>query len=191
MRVRTETDQRAERREQQRQRHHQRDQPGRNPELDDHHAVERAVEQHHRHADRDLEQRQPQQPAERQFRASRRRRTAGSAGRARIQSASNGRRRVLIGTSAPAPARCRSRDRIRCVRATRQWPSPGSGAIKLRRSCVGATGSMAGARSPRGKDAADGVHHGQRGVRGAKVNSIEPSVRAPRPASTRDDVGAA
>ena len=48
VRVRAEADQRAERREHQRQRHHQRDQPGRHAELDDHHAVERAVEQHQR-----------------------------------------------------------------------------------------------------------------------------------------------
>ena len=62
-------DQRAQRREDQRQRDHQRDQPARHAEFDDHHAVERAGQQHHRHADRNLEQRQPQQPAERKLAA--------------------------------------------------------------------------------------------------------------------------
>jgi hypothetical protein len=50
------------------ERHHHRDQPGGHAELDDHHPVERADQQHDRHADADLEQRQPQQAAERQFR---------------------------------------------------------------------------------------------------------------------------
>ena len=69
----------------QRQGDHQRDQPGRHAELDDHHAVERAVQQHHRHADRDLEQRQPQQPAAAAAPASPRRRTAGTAVPSRVQ----------------------------------------------------------------------------------------------------------
>ena len=71
VRIGAEPDQRAERREHQRQRHHQRDQPGGDAELDDHHAVQRAGEQHHRHADRDLEQREPQQPGQWQFRGGR------------------------------------------------------------------------------------------------------------------------
>ena len=53
-------------------------------ELDDHHAVQRADQQHGRHADRDLEQRQPQQPAERQFR----RRRVGERQHARDRSSS-------------------------------------------------------------------------------------------------------
>ena len=61
-----EADQRAERREEQRQRHHQRHEPGRHAELDDHHAVERAGEQHDGHADRDLEEREAEQAGQRQ-----------------------------------------------------------------------------------------------------------------------------
>ncbi len=85
-------DQRAQRREHQRQRHHQRDQPAGDAELDDHDAVERAVEQHDSHADRDLEQRQPQQPAERQL--------------ARSPTSANGRKRGPSATIA-AHQRCR------------------------------------------------------------------------------------
>jgi hypothetical protein len=59
-------DQRAERREQQRDRHHHRDQRGRHAELDDHDAVERADQQNGRHADGDLEQGEAQEPAKRQ-----------------------------------------------------------------------------------------------------------------------------
>ena len=67
MGVGLEADQRAEGCEDQRQRNHQADEPGRHVQFDDHHAVERAGEQHHGHADRDLEQRQAQQAAQRQF----------------------------------------------------------------------------------------------------------------------------
>ena len=67
VRVGAKADQRAERREHQRQADHQRDQPGRHAHLDDHHAVERADEQHHRHAHGHLEQRQAEQPTKRQF----------------------------------------------------------------------------------------------------------------------------
>ena len=44
------------------------DEPGGNAQFDDHHAVQRAGQQHHGHADRDLEQRQPQQAAQGQIR---------------------------------------------------------------------------------------------------------------------------
>jgi hypothetical protein len=62
-----ESDQHAERREHQRDRHHQRNQQGRDAEFDNHHAVERTVQQHDGDASRDLEQRQPQQPSEREL----------------------------------------------------------------------------------------------------------------------------
>ncbi len=61
-----ETEEGAERREQQRQRHHRRDQPRGDFQFDDHDAVERAVEQRERHADGDLEEREAQQPRHRQ-----------------------------------------------------------------------------------------------------------------------------
>jgi hypothetical protein len=64
--VGAEADQRAERRHQQRQRDHGGDHCGGHAELDDHDAVQRAHQQRCRHAHRDLEQRQPQQPRERQ-----------------------------------------------------------------------------------------------------------------------------
>ena len=118
VRVGAEADQRAERREHQRQRHHQRDQPGRHAQLDDHHAVERAGEQHHRHAHRDLEQRQPQQPAERQLGAA-----ASANGRKRGPSARQLPRTAMSlsavssACASPAPARCRSRWRCARVRA--------------------------------------------------------------------------
>jgi hypothetical protein len=67
MGIRLEADERTERREDQRQRDHRRDEPHRNAEFDDHHAVQRADQQHHGHADGDLEQRKAQQPAERQL----------------------------------------------------------------------------------------------------------------------------
>lgn len=57
----------AHRREKQGQRNHGRDEPGGHAEFDDHHAIERAVEQRERDADRDLEQRQTQQSSERQI----------------------------------------------------------------------------------------------------------------------------
>jgi hypothetical protein len=62
-------DQRARWREQQGQGNHRGNEPGGDAELDDHHAVERAGQQHRRHAHADLEQRQPDEPAERQLRA--------------------------------------------------------------------------------------------------------------------------
>jgi hypothetical protein len=60
-------DQRAERREEKRQRNHHAHQRRGHLQLDDHHAVERAHQQHQRHADRDLEQRQAQQARQRQI----------------------------------------------------------------------------------------------------------------------------
>jgi hypothetical protein len=60
------SEQRAEGREQQRQRHHRGDQPGGHAHLDDHDPVQRADQQHGGHADRHLEQRQAQQATERQ-----------------------------------------------------------------------------------------------------------------------------
>jgi hypothetical protein len=59
-------DQRAEGREQKRQGNHDADQRRGHVELDDHHPVERADQQHQRHADGHLEQRQAQQARERQ-----------------------------------------------------------------------------------------------------------------------------
>ena len=67
VRVGLETNDRAQRREDQRQAYHDRDKPGGNIEFDDHHAVERADQQHDRHADGYLEQRQPKQPRQRQL----------------------------------------------------------------------------------------------------------------------------
>ena len=52
----------------QREGDHHRDQPGMHAEFDDHHPVQGADQQNQRHADRNLEQRQTDQPAERQFR---------------------------------------------------------------------------------------------------------------------------
>ena len=68
VRVRLEADQRAGGRGDQRQRHGDRDDRQRDLQLHRHHAVQRPAEQHQRDAHRNLEQRQPEQPAERQFR---------------------------------------------------------------------------------------------------------------------------
>ena len=62
--VGTIADQRPERRNQQGDGDHQRDDPGRRIQFDDQHAVERAVEQHRGKTDADLEQGQPQQTPE-------------------------------------------------------------------------------------------------------------------------------
>ena len=62
-----EADQHARRREQQGQRHGARDQRHGNAELDRHDTVERAAEKHEGDADRQLEERQADQPAERQI----------------------------------------------------------------------------------------------------------------------------
>jgi hypothetical protein len=56
--VRAETDQGAQRREQQRHGHHDRHQRCGHMQFHDHHAIERANEQYQRHAHRDLEKRQ-------------------------------------------------------------------------------------------------------------------------------------
>ena len=66
--VGAESDQRAQRREQQRQREHPSDDPGRHREFDDHDAIERADQKHGRHADRHLKEREPQEPRHRQLR---------------------------------------------------------------------------------------------------------------------------
>ena len=177
----------------QRQRDHQRDQPGRHAELDDHHAVERAVEQHHRHADRDLEQRQPQQAAAAAAPASPRRRTAGSAGRA---GSTPRRQRVVHAPHARAqlhaPARCRSRARrARCApdapAGERRRPRRAAPAVAS--AC---TGSIAGARSLRGNSRPTACITASGGVRGAKVNSTERVGAARRGrASARDRVAGA
>ena len=65
--VRFEPDERPERCEQQRQRHRDRDDERRHTQLNDHHTVQRAVQQHDRHGDRHLKQRQPEQTAKRQL----------------------------------------------------------------------------------------------------------------------------
>jgi len=57
MRIRAVSNQCAEWCEYQRQREHDADQRRRHVEFDDHHAIERADEQHQRHAHRHLEQR--------------------------------------------------------------------------------------------------------------------------------------
>ena len=54
-------------RNEQRQRDDERDEGCRNAEFDNHHAVQRARQQHGRHADRHLEQGQPQKPRKRQI----------------------------------------------------------------------------------------------------------------------------
>gem|GEM_PF-4702177 len=66
MGIRTKAGKRTGRCHQHRQRHHQGHQPGRDAELDNHDAVERAHGQCERHTHRDLKQRQTQQTAERQ-----------------------------------------------------------------------------------------------------------------------------
>jgi len=55
------TDERPERRIQDGQRHHHRHQRGVDAELDDHHPIERAHQQHEGHADGHLKKGQPQQ----------------------------------------------------------------------------------------------------------------------------------
>jgi hypothetical protein len=60
-------DQRAERREQERQGNHDAHQRGGHVQFDDHHPVERAHEQDQRHPDGDLEQRQAQKAGQRQI----------------------------------------------------------------------------------------------------------------------------
>jgi hypothetical protein len=67
VRVRSEADDRPQGREDQRQRQHHRDDPGRDPELDDHHPVERSDQQDRGHADRDLEQGEAEQAPQRQL----------------------------------------------------------------------------------------------------------------------------
>mmetsp|Transcript_16503 Transcript_16503/g.64376 ORF Transcript_16503/g.64376 Transcript_16503/m.64376 type:complete len:513 (+) Transcript_16503:861-2399(+) len=67
MGVRAIAHQRSKRSGQQRQRHHQRDQPGGHAQLDDHDPVQRTDQQCIGHADRDLEQRQTQQARQRQL----------------------------------------------------------------------------------------------------------------------------
>ena len=61
------SNQRAQRREQERKRKHARDDPGRHGQFDDHHPVEGSNQQNRRHADRHLKQRQTQQPRHRQL----------------------------------------------------------------------------------------------------------------------------
>jgi hypothetical protein len=67
MRVGSVAEERPERRKHERQRDHQRDEPRRHAELDDHHAVQRAGEQHGRHAHGYLKQGEAQQASERQL----------------------------------------------------------------------------------------------------------------------------
>ena len=61
------TDQRPERREEQRQRKHNADQRGRHVQLNDHNTVQRSDEQNQRHPNGELEQRQPHKPPQRQI----------------------------------------------------------------------------------------------------------------------------
>jgi hypothetical protein len=64
-------DQRAKRRDDDRQRDHEADQCSADVELDDHDPVERSCQEHHRHADGNLEQREPHEPTQRQVVADR------------------------------------------------------------------------------------------------------------------------
>ena len=180
MGIRAEADQRAERREDQRQRRPSPHQPGRDAQFDDHHAVERADQQHHRHPDGHLEQRQAQQARQRQS-PSPHRQTAGSAGRACIQPrATASVKSCSSRESAPAPAKCRIRwRRARCGPASKRASAR---LARSERAIVrSATGSIAGARSPRG-NSADGMHRRRAaGVSGANVKSSAASVRCARP----------
>ena len=74
------------RREDDGQRYHQRDDPGRDIQLDDHHPVERADGQRSRHAHRHLEQGETQQARQGQFRGD----GIGERQEARIQPAPEG-----------------------------------------------------------------------------------------------------
>jgi hypothetical protein len=107
--VGAEADQRAQRREQQRQRHHQGDQPGGLAHLQHHHPVQGAVEQHQRHADADLEQGQ----ARRRPRG--RSPLAASAKGTSASSAPEGKMRRVMrlqshGGAARRPGKCRNRN---------------------------------------------------------------------------------
>ncbi len=101
--VGAEADQRPQRREQERQRDHRRDEPRRHAELDDHHPVQRAGEQHDRHADRDLEQRQAQQAGQRQSRPTPHPRTAAGRGLTRAEVDHTEAPREVHSGRAPAP----------------------------------------------------------------------------------------
>ena len=154
-----------------------RDEPDRHAEFDDHHAVERADQQHHRHADGDLEQRESRsRRAERQFRRRRRRRRAGCstpklhpgfAPKPLIVFA--GSRIVsVIRSRSPVPARCRSpsrsvRDRARHAttaagrppREPSQRDDAGSSTASGGNDCRRAVGA-------REEQFACGIHQGQR-----------------------------
>ena len=67
MGVRLETDERAKGREKQRQGNHHADKRRRHFELDNHHPIERAHQQHERHADRHLKHGKAQEPSQRQL----------------------------------------------------------------------------------------------------------------------------
>ena len=69
--IRAKADQRAQRREHQRQGDHQANQPCGHEQFHDHDPIQCAVEQYHGHAHRHLEQREAQQPPQRQFAARR------------------------------------------------------------------------------------------------------------------------
>ena len=75
--------------------------------------------------------------------------------------------------SAPAPATCRSRWRSGSVRAEPPVPSAAAPPASRRRRRRPATGSIAGARSPRGNSRPTACITASAGVRGAKVKSTD------------------
>ena len=156
-------------------------------QLDDHHAVERAVEQRQRHAHRDLEQRQPQQ-------------LAAAAARG-VAASANGRKRG----AEPRPARMappgaagqhvQERRHARPARCRSRWPrvrARGLPAVQRRlggrrsvsqRQALRHDGRASGHRAGR---AAHRVHGGQQpGCAGRTVNSIDARQRGAQAASTR------
>ena len=104
-----------------------------------------------RHADGDLKQRQPQQTRRAAAPRSPRRQTAGSAVPSRIQPfAQCLLRSDSCAASAPGPGMCRSRWRSRRPRPSCQRSQVRLQIASSRRNFCSPTGSIAGARSPRG-----------------------------------------
>ena len=180
-------DQRAERREHQRQRDHQRDQPGGHAELDDHHAVQRADQQHQRPC-----------PTDTWNSDSRSRRASGSSSRGRVGERQEARRQRLR----PAPRaessalqRARHRrsqlQRLRGVEAAGDAlgaagaampPAPASCAISAAQPVLGHRLDRRRAVAAREQPPDAHASPPAAGVRGAKVNS-DRAARALRPAA--------
>ena len=85
---------------------------------------------------------------------------------------------LLIARAAPSPGRCRSRDAIARAAAAAPGRQRRVARRSAARSASSATGSIAGARSPRGKSGRPHASRSSSGVRGAKVNRIAGRVRA-------------